>query len=287
MHDWPLSSLTRRSHPRRSRGRFHRRVESAPRVRGLASRALASAAPSLWGSSGLPGRQREAMAATAPVPKDDEDRLAALWEQPLDDHVIDATDDTIAALFSAPDVDAPRATSGRRTSSSRLSDARWRSGGGRRGRSRPRRAHHPDPSRSAVVGVGLLAALVLSTVALDGMTGSTDNHAPDSSTSARRAAAPDPPARPAPGTLGPRRGQSREPHPQRGDARRARAARSRRTWPRSRQRPKAASAPARRPALPSRPRSEPAATPSTVASRRIPGPIPASSSSACDEFPPC
>jgi len=39
---------------------------------------------------------------------DDEERLAALWAQPLDDATDGAsTDDRIAALFSLPDVATP------------------------------------------------------------------------------------------------------------------------------------------------------------------------------------
>ena len=46
------------------------------------------------------------MAVHEPLSRDEQDRLTALWEQPLDDdRAVDTTDDVIAALFSAPGMD--------------------------------------------------------------------------------------------------------------------------------------------------------------------------------------
>lgn len=228
------------------------------------------------------------MAVHEPIPHDEQDRLAALWEQPLDDdRAVDTTDDAIAALFSAPGRDEPPTASRPRAGATRRSDARRRSAGCDRGHSRPRRAQPRAAAHWVAVGVVLLVGLVLTAVALDGMTGSTDTRAPNSPTAARRAAAPDPPARTTPITLEPRRARTVGLRPQRPRKRRARSARPGRTRSRIAQRPRTAPTRARRPARSVRPRSEPPATPSTARPRNAPIPTAPSSSSACDEFPPC
>ena len=229
------------------------------------------------------------MAVHEPLSRDEQDRLAALWEQPLDDdRAVDTTDDVIAALFVAPGIDEPPTTSRSRTGATRRSHARRRSVGGDRGREQPR---HADPRAGAgwvVAGVALLIGLGVPAIALlDGTTGSTDTRAPNSSTTAPRAAAPDPPARTSPATLDPRRARIVGLRPQRAHRRPARAARSGRARSRIAQRPRTAPTRARRPAHSVRPRSEPPATPSTVRPPKAPIPTAPSSSSACDEFPPC
>ena len=228
------------------------------------------------------------MAVDEPIPHDEQDRLAAVWEQPLDDdRAVDTTDDTIAALFSAPGRDEPPTASRPRTGATRRSDARRRSAGGDRGHSLPRRAQRRAAARWVAVGVVLLVGLVLTAVALDGMTGSTDTRAPNSPTAARRAAAPDPRARTTPATLEPRPARTVELRAQRAHKRRARSARPARARSRMAQRPRTAPKRARRPARSVRPRSELPATSSTVRPRKTPIPKAPSSSSACDEFPPC
>ena len=67
------------------------------------------------------------MAVHEPRSRDEQDRLAALWEQPLDDdRVVDSTDDVIAALFSAPGSDEPPTASRPRTAATRRPDERRR-----------------------------------------------------------------------------------------------------------------------------------------------------------------
>lgn len=228
------------------------------------------------------------MAVHEPLSRDEQDRLAALWEQPSDDdRAVDTPDDVIAALFAAAGIDEPPTAPRPRTGATRRPDARRRYVGGDRGRSRPRRAEPRAAARWVAVGVVLLVGLVLTAVALDGMTGSTDTRAPDSSTAARRAAAPDRPAPPTPATPEPRRARAVGLRAQRAHRRRARAARSGRARSRRAQRSRTAATRARRPARPVQPRSEPPATPSTVRPRNAPIPTSPSSSSACDEFPPC
>lgn len=228
------------------------------------------------------------MAVHEPLSRDEQDRLAALWEQPLDDdRAVDTTDGVIAALFSTPRIDDPPTTSRPPAGATRRSDARRRSVGGHRGSSQPRRAEPRVARRRVAGGVALLIGLVLTAVALDGMTGSTDTRAPNSSTAARRAAAPEPPSRPTPAKLEPRRARTVGLRARRAHKRRARAARSRRTRPRTAQRPRTAPTRPRPPARSVRPPSEPPATSSTVRPRKAPIPTAPSSSSACDEFPPC
>lgn len=228
------------------------------------------------------------MAVHEPLSRDEQDRLAALWDQPLDDdRAVDTTDDVIAALFSAPVIDEPPTASRPRTAATRRSDGRRRSVGGDGGRSRPPGAELRAAVRWVAVGVALLIGLVVTAVALDGMTGSTDTRTPNSSTAARRAAAPDPPARTTPATLEPRRAPTVGLRAQRAHERRARAARSGRAGSRIAQRRRTTPTRARRPVRSVRARSELPATPSTVRPRQAPIPTAPSSSSACDEFPPC
>ncbi|MCA1681544.1 MAG: hypothetical protein LC777_22680, partial [Actinobacteria bacterium] len=102
------------------------------------------------------------MAVHEPLSRDEQDRLAALWEQPLDDdRVVDTTDDVIAALFPAPGRDELPTASRPRKGATRRSDARRFSAGGHRGHRRPRRADHRTAARSGAVGVALLFGLVL------------------------------------------------------------------------------------------------------------------------------
>jgi hypothetical protein len=228
------------------------------------------------------------MAVYEPLSRDEQDRLAALWEQPLDDdRAADMTDDVITVLFSAPGSDEPPTALRPRTGATRRPDARRGPAGGHRGHARARRADPQAGARWVAVGVSLLIGLVLTAVALDGMTGPTETRAPKASTETRRAAAPDPPARTTPATLEPRRARTVGLHAQRAHKRRGRAARPGRTRSRIAQRPRIAPRRARRPARSVRPRSEPLATPSTVQPRNAPVPTAPRSSSACDEFPPC
>jgi hypothetical protein len=228
------------------------------------------------------------MAVHEPLSRDEQDRLAALWEQPLDDdRAVDTTDDVITALFSAPGIDDPTTATCPRTGAPHRSDAHRFSASGHRGHSRPRHADQRTAARWGAVGVALLIGLVVTAVALDGMTGSTETRAPNSSTETRRAAAPDPPTRTTPATLEPRRARTVGLRAQRAHKRQARAARSGGARSRIAQRRRTTPTRARRLARPVRPRSEPATTRSTVRPQQTPMPTAPSSSSACDEFPPC
>ena len=273
----PLSSPTRCPPPEYPEG-----ARLSPRPTG---RAVASAGVRRRGSPGRERRQRDAMAVNADVRDNDEDRLAALWEQPLDgDHVID-DDDPIPPLFAAPDSNVPRAAARRRTGYTCRSEARRHSVGSHRGRSRRRRADPTSAVRSATVGVALVVVVALVTVALETMTRTTGPRAPESSTPARRAA-PAPPVRPTPATLEARRGQVTVPRV-RGDERRPPIGRAGRARSRGAHSPRTDPTPPHRRARTSRPHTEPAVTPSTGLSPRTRVPTPPTGSSACDEFPPC
>ena len=116
------------------------------------------------------------MAVNAHVPRSDEDRLAALWEQPLDGATVgDSIDDGIAALFSAPDDSAPRAAPDHGAGGTHRSQARRPTGRGRGRRSRARRAGPQPASRSLAIGAALIVALLSAMIALSTSTGSSDS----------------------------------------------------------------------------------------------------------------
>lgn len=237
-----------------------------------------------WGSSGGQRRQSDAMAVNAQVPRSDEDRLAALWEQPLDGATAagDSIDDGTAALFSAPDDSASRAAPHHGAGGTHRSQARRQTGRGRGRRWRARRAGPQPASRSLAIGAALIVALLTTTVALSTSTGSSDSADTASPPEPDQTTILSPAARPTPVEAETRRA----PRAQRARQHRGRATGSRRE--RSRAAQPARAVPTREP-LPvhsARRRSEPAARPRTALRRRIPPPT-APVSSACDEFPPC
>ena len=218
------------------------------------------------------------------LPRHDEDRLAALWEQPLDATTVG--DDRASTLFSAPDDAATRRGAHHRTGRADRSAARRRRGHDRRRRWRARPPGPHAAIRWLALGVALLVAIVSTTIALSSSTGSTDSSEMVSPAETRPTTVLPPPARPTPSEPELSRAEAVRPRAQRGSGRRARAAPVRHERPRAAQR--ARRVPTRTP-VPSRPvqqSSEPAAAPPTAVRRSSPPPtVPASS--ACDEFPPC
>jgi len=240
-------------------------------------------------SPGVIGRSAttaDAMAVNARVPRSDEDRLAALWEQPLDGSTVDdSIDDGIAALFSASDDPAPRAAPDHGTGGTHRSQARRPTGRGRGRRSRARRAGPQPARRSLAIGAALVVALLSAMIALSASTGSSDSADTASPAETDETTVLSPPARPTPVETEIRRAPATRLRAQRGRQHRgrtgARHERSRAGGP-------ARAVPTREPhaVRSTRRRSEPAAAPQTALRRRIPPPT-APASSACDEFPPC
>lgn len=156
----------------------------------------------LRGSSAGRRRQAVAMAVTASLLEDDEQRLAALWAQPLDDAPVgdEPPDDAIAALFSAPGGAAPRPTPRTRGSKARRPAARPQSGrlqgslAGRRLAARSRATN-----RSLAVVAMLVAALVLIPVARSALTGPVNTPATHPRATADRSPASRPSASPSRG----------------------------------------------------------------------------------------
>ena len=224
------------------------------------------------------------MGVNADLPRNDEDRLAALWEQPLD--ATSVGDGWVSTLFSAPDDAATRRGAHHRTGGTDRSAAHRRRGHDRRLRSRARPAGPQAASRTLAFGVALLVALVTTTIALSSSTESTDSSEMVSPAEKRRTTGLSPPARPAPREPELPRAEAVRPRAQRGSGRRARAARVRQERSRAphgaRRVPTRAPLPARAAQL----RRQPTAAPPTAFRRPSP-PSTAPASSACDEFPPC
>lgn len=226
------------------------------------------------------------MAVNAHVPRSDEDRLAALWEQPLDGATVgDSIDDGIAALFSASDDSAPRAAPHHGAGGTHRSQARRPGRGGRR-RSRARRAGPQPASRSLAIGAALIVALVSAMIALSTSTGSSDSADMPSPAETDQTTVLSPPARQTPVETEIRRAAATRFRAQRGRQHRGRATGARPERSRAAQPARAVPTRKPHPVRSTRRRSEPAAAPQTAPRRRIPPPT-APVSSACDEFPPC
>ena len=229
------------------------------------------------------------MAVNTALREDEEQRLAALWAQPLDDAPVGAEppDDVIAALFSTTGRAAPRQTPRTRGSKARRPAARPQSARLQGSRAGQRLAHSRATSRSialvAMLVAMLVAALVLIPLARSALTGPVGIPATHPRATADGPRAPSPSALPSRGRLEFRRiraararAHRRREHQlaiARSNRRRSRAARRERAAPRARAHVRSQSA-ARFVATPPAP----------------PDPIPkptAPVSSACDEFPPC
>ena len=227
------------------------------------------------------------MAVNAQLLRDEEERLAALWAQPLDEAAVaDSTDDGIAALFSPADIAAPHNAPRHWTARAhRTAPRRPPHDRRQRSRSRPRRAGSQVASRSLVVGIVVI--LMLTTVAVSALTSSTDTADTVVPAAADRTGAP---TRPAPSPHGEPELRQAPAAPDR--ARRNRVRRTRPT-PAAQARPRAARStrvappPAPRSTRSAQPLSEPAARPPPTARPRRSPPSTAPASSACDEFPPC
>lgn len=226
------------------------------------------------------------MAVNTALRQDEEQRLAALWAQPLDDAPVGAEppDDVIAALFSTTVRAAPRQTPRTRGSKARRPAARPQSARLQGARAGQRLAQSRATNRSLAVVAMIVAALVLIPVARSALTGPADTPATHPRATGERPRASGPsllPSRGRPELRGIRATRApahrRQEHRQaiaRGNRRRSRAARRDR-----------ASAPRARAHVRSRSAGRFVATPTAP-----PDPIPeptAPVSSACDEFPPC
>ena len=228
------------------------------------------------------------MALNTQLATEDEDRLAALWEQPGDAGAEDdeSTDDGVAALFTSPDGTAPHTLRRQHASSARRSAARTHSVPTRGSCARERPARSRATKRLMAIGVVLFAALMLLTVALSAMTGPTDIAATSPRPGAGHPPATSPRAAPSRDELERRRAaaararaQRRREHRQviaRADGRRARAARrARAELVRARQRSRSPRRFAGAPPAPQTADPDQSSAP------------PAAVSSACEEFPPC
>lgn len=224
------------------------------------------------------------MRVNADVPRNDEDRLAALWEQPFDATTVG--EDWISPLFSAPDDAATRIGAHHRTGGTDRSEAHRSRGHTRRRRSRARRPGPQAASRRLAFGVALLVAIVSATIALSSSTGSTDSSEMVSPAETRRTTVLPPPAGPTPREPAPPRAESARPRAQRGSGRRARAARVRHERSPAAQRARRAPTRSHLPARATQQRRQAAAAPPTAPRRPSP-PSTLPASSACDEFPPC
>jgi len=230
------------------------------------------------------------MAVNTSLLEDDEQRLAALWAQPLDDAAVGAEppDDVIAALFSAPGGAAPRPTPRTRGSRARQPAARPQSarlqgsfaGGRLATRSRA-------TNRSLAVVAMLVAAFVLIPVARSALTGPVDIPATHPRVTADRPPASSPSALPSRGQTELPRVRATRARAHRRQERRQAIARANRTRSRIVRRDRAARRAGARERHPSAGRfvATPAA-PQTAPPDFIPQPT-APVSSACDEFPPC
>lgn len=228
------------------------------------------------------------MAVTAHLTDGDVERLAALWEEPLDSSTVGtgSADDGIAALFSTPAGAAahapPRQPANARRSAPRRRSPRFQC-------SRRRRFPRSRATdRLLPIGAVLVATPMLVSVALSALTGPTDT---PSATYPRATA--DPPPAASPPTL-PSRGQghlrrirsTRVPAHRRHDDRRP-TTRAHTTRSQTARRDRAA-----RPA-PAQQRRRSAhrfvatpVAPRTPRQHRVSA-TPAPVSSACEEFPPC
>ena len=229
-------------------------------------------------------RQPIEVAVNTDLPRNDEDRLAALWEQPLDATTVG--DDRASTLFSAPGHSATRRGAHPRTGRTDRSEAHRRRGRDRRRgwSARPPRPH--AAIRWLAFGIALLVAIVSTTIALSSSTETTDSSEMVSPADTRQTTRLSPPTRPAPREPELARAEAVRPRAERGSGRRARAARVRHE--RSRAARRARRVPTRAP-LPVRAvqqRSEPSAAPPAALRRPSPSSA-APTSSACDEFPPC
>ena len=226
------------------------------------------------------------MAVNAHVPRTDEDRLAALWEQPLDRSAVgDSIDGGIAALFSAPDDSAPRAAPDHGTGGTHRSQARRTTGRGRGRRPRARRAGPQPARRSLAIGAALIVALLSAMIALSTSTGSSDSADTASPAETDQTTVLSPPARPMPVETEIRRAPATRLRAQRGRQHRGRAAGARHERSRAAQPARAVPTREPHPVRSTQRRSEPAAAraPQTALRRRISPPT-APVSSACDEF---
>lgn len=239
-------------------------------------------------SPGVIGRSAttaDAMAVNARVPRSDEDRLAALWEQPLDGSTVDdSIDDGIAALFSASDDPAPRADHG--TGGTHRSQARRPTGRGRGRRSRARRAGPQPARRSLAIAAAIIVALLSAMIALSTSNGSSDSADTASPAETDQTTVLSPSARPTPVETEIRRAPATRLLAQRGRQHRGRATGARHERSRAAQPARAVPPREPHPVRSTRRRSEPAAAPQTALRPPIPPPT-APVSSACDEFPPC
>lgn len=225
------------------------------------------------------------MATDAQLTADEQERLSAMWEQPLDPAPagVQSGDDAIAELLASP--------GGRPTDAARCppeSRARGSAAPPRWDRPRHVRARLAWPRvRCRWIGAGatVIAALMLMTIVQSPSTKSSDPVSVAPRAAADRLTVPNPPPQPRHEELDRRRAETararaprtRERQQARGrkERQRARAARRARTAPK-RARPRTRAA---------RPTVEPAPQPSQP--KATPRPTPPPPSSACDEFPPC
>ena len=225
------------------------------------------------------------MAVNTALREDEEQRLAALWAQQLDDAPLGAEppDDVIAALFAAPGRAERRQTPRTRGNKARRPAARAQSARLQGSRAGQRLAQSRATNRSIALVAMLVAALVLIPLARSALTGPVGIPATHPRATADRPRAPSPSALPSRSRLELRRiramrarAHRRQEHQRaiaRANRRRSRAARRERAAPRARAHVRSRSA-GRFVAIPPAP----------------PDPIPkptAPVSSACDEFPPC
>lgn len=227
------------------------------------------------------------MAVNAQLTEEDEERLAALWAQPLDaaDVGDQSAEDGISALFSAP-AGAAAHSPPHQPADARRSAPRRRSPRSQRSRRRRLRRSRPT-SRLLPIGAVLVVAPMLVSVALSALTG------PGTPSATYPRATADPPPAASPPTF-PSRGQRHlrrvrstqvRAHRRHDDrqaiagahrrqsqaARRDRAARRTRAQQRRRSAHRFVATPV---------------APRTPRQHRVPA-TPAPVSSACEEFPPC
>lgn len=222
------------------------------------------------------------MPVDAQLTEDDEARLAAMWDEPLDAEPVGGQpgDDVIANLFGSSSDHQPRTAPRAHKSDRRPREAR------RRCLDRavwPRAVY-----RWVAVGVVLVAALAVITIARSPSAGPAQTNATKSTrTPSGHSAAPT--LRGSRELGAPHRRHTRAARARRDRNRRRSRARRARAHERAARRARAmvthARHRARVPSRPTAPPPGPTPTPQTSEPRRTP--MPPAPSSACDEFPPC
>lgn len=229
------------------------------------------------------------MAVDAQLTEEDEERLAALWDQPLDAADVDdqSAEDGIAALFSSPHRAAARAAPRAHASTARRSAPRRRFPRSQ-GSCRRRLPRSRATSRSVAIGAVLVAASVSLSIALSALTGPTDTPpATYPRATADRAPAASPPTLPSRGQRDLRRVRSTRAPAHRRDEDRRPIARADTTRSQTARHDRAARpAPAQQRRRSARRFVATPVAPLTPQPHRVPA-TPAPVSSACEEFPPC